>query len=169
MPSKETEMKEAEVGMLDLPFDLVEDQDASANEENSATIKAVWTSDDDDKLITMKTDNKTWAQIEEALDGKGKDRGELKARYRELLAEGKAQITAQHPAESSSKAEKKAMKGILKSTKTNTLKETKVSGTMINGELTEIDGHPIIWMDPNDRLNEEHVGAASPDHRSHTC
>ena len=130
----------------------------SSKSHNAANSDAAWTSAHDDQLIEMKKQNKSWAEIEEALKDQGMDRPALKAKYRELLAEGKAHVTKSSDDQAEKKGDDVAKGGILKKEKSND-EGNKASSKYPHetGQQTHLEGRPVIVIGPNEPLNAEHV------------
>ncbi|KAG6989912.1 hypothetical protein G7Y79_00061g092990 [Physcia stellaris] len=91
---------------------------------------------DDEAILKLKGENKTWAEIGEVV--KGKDKNELRKRYKELMAKNGGSA-APAPASPSSEARKKMEEGV---------------GTALQTE------RPIVYIDEEDGLNIEDLQLA---------
>lgn len=108
-----------------------------------------WSQADDDALLEMKADKKTWADIEEAF--KGRSRDDMKARYRELMVKNGAEATKSEASSPESKIDVKKGKG--KGKEGRKAKETQESnsGPPNNGRP------PLIQFNEKDGLSIEDV------------
>ncbi|KAL8823029.1 MAG: hypothetical protein Q9191_006248 [Dirinaria sp. TL-2023a] len=119
---------------------------------------AAWTQADDETLMKMKADRKTWAQIGEAIKGRGKN--ELRERYKELLekqgGDAKAADAAKSMAsnaegkETGKKGKGKEGKGVGKAGDEGKGKHKVIDGPPDNGR-------PKIYFDEKDGLGIEDV------------
>ena len=113
---------------------------------------AEWTQADDDTLIKMKEEKKTWAEIEGAIEEKERDA--IKARYKELMSK-KSVETSQAEADSpESKIDIRKGKGKGKEER----KSKEVQDTKDNPPN---NGRPLIHFDQGDGLTIEDVSNGS--------
>jgi len=108
-----------------------------------------WSQADDDALVKMKADKKTWAEIEEAV--KGRSRDDLKARYRDLMVKKGAEAAKSEESSPESKIDVKKGKG--KGKEGRKAKETQES----NGGPPNNGRSPLIHFDEKDGLSVEDV------------
>ena len=123
------------------------------------TTNAEWTSTEDDALIKMKKEQKSWVDIEKSLMGKGKDRGALKARFLDLFEEGKAVLASVE--EGSKSSSEKSLKSILVNKETSESSSEDTSDgeddTDEEAEPKQLRGRPVIWMKPDDPIDVNQV------------
>ena len=113
---------------------------------------AEWIQADDDMLIKMKEEKKTWAEIEGAI--KGKERDAIKARYKELMSK-KSVETPQAEADSpESKIDVRKGKGKGK-------EERKSKEVQEIKDNPPNNGRPLIHFDQADGLTIEDVSNGS--------
>jgi len=112
---------------------------------------AEWSQVDDDALVKMKGDKKTWADIEEVV--KGRSRDDLKTRYRELMAKKGAEGAKSEADSPESKID--VQKGKAKGKEGRKAKETPENkgGPPNNGRP------PLIHFNEKDGLTFEEVRA----------
>lgn len=158
----------------------------TASSSNAATM--TWTTLEDNALIGMKAQGKSWKEIHDALPTKSKS--DLKQRFKELStnAKGKGKERVVSFAEGTGQGKKEGKKGIMKGAGSDSdwssdegidpgnfsmsnhriSLKTKKTGTL---KIVEVDsdeempadlrGRPIVYMDPEAGLTEAHVSARS--------
>lgn len=150
---------------------------ANSPAANAATNSA-WAETDDQRLLGIKAQSKSWLEIETALKSRGKDREALKQRYRELFdadvkkkgernggeggKEGESSVNAQGNSKDKGKGkdkEKGKGKEGKNQPKKGVLKEGKGKGKGKEGDLKDINGRPVIYLDFSDDLSAEDVSA----------
>ena len=116
---------------------------------------AEWTEADDDALVKMKGENKTWAEIEEVV--KGRDRDALKGRYRELMARKGAEAPKSEASSPESKTDGKKGRGKGKEGKEGGKEGRKGKDMQENKDSPPNNGRPMIHFDEKDGLSIEDV------------
>lgn len=108
-----------------------------------------WSQADDDALVKMKADKKTWAEIEEAFQGRSRD--DMKARYRDLMVKKGAETPKSEADSPESKIDIKKGKG--KGKEARKAKEGRES----NGGPPNNGRPPLINFNEKDGLSFEDV------------
>ena len=145
--------KEPEPTKAPEPEKAAEPAPATAPPPSEAEKLVEWTQADDDTLLKMKAENKSWAAIEGVVKGRGKNA--LKERYKELMAKKGAESPKEGGEASSPESHIDGSKAKGKGKEGHKGKEMQE-----NKDGPPNNGRPLIHFDEHDGLSLDDVSTS---------